>query len=254
MVRKGYSAPTYTQAPNAFFDDHMKDMGEAELKVVAFVIRQTFGYHRESHPISLTDFQDGTNLTRQAVVDGIKAAMERGVLDRAPSGNSFAYFLVVNEIDQEESTQETPASQPNRPEVVKEVDQSEHPLKKDSKERSKEQKTRPRDLLFDAIVEVCILDPKIDGSYIGKTKKALLKMEKTPQDVLDFGLWWYANDWRGKQGQAPSQYNLVTEIAKAQIVKSHPDKGPEEDAELAARLHAFFEQKRRQKEQAHADH
>jgi hypothetical protein len=90
---------------------------------------------------------------------------------------------------------------------------------------------RPRDLLFDAIVKVCNLSPKINGSYIGKTKKALVEMGKTPEDLYAFQEWWYQNDWRGQKGQAPSQNQLITEIEKAkQAAKRngngvHPDKG-----------------------------
>jgi hypothetical protein len=103
--------------------------------------------------------------------------------------------------------------------------------------------------MFDAIVQVCHLNPKIDGSYIGRTKQALLKMGKTPEDVKAFGGWWYANDWRGKQGQAPTPNLLVLEIEKPKISRpnTNRDKGPEEDPELAAALHTYFEEKRKGK-------
>lgn len=121
------------------------------------------------------------------------------------------------------------------------------------KENKEEDAARKRDPLFDAIVEVCKLNPKISGSYIGKTRKALSDMGKTPDDIQRFGVWWYANDWRGKQGQAPTQNQLVTEVEKAILAPSnghHPDKskGDGINHELAAYLKA-----RKAQEKSNAD-
>jgi hypothetical protein len=140
MAGKGYEKPNYTQAPNTFFDHHIKEMSEAEMKVVACVIRHTFGFHRERYRMSLSFFEEHTGLTRQGVIDGLADAMRRGVLDRAEVGNSYEYWLLVNEIDypnEEESTKLTSTSQCSRPALVNAVDQSEHALKKE-KETLKE--------------------------------------------------------------------------------------------------------------------
>ncbi len=144
-MSKGYDKPNYTQAPNVFFDQHLKEMGEAEYKVVACVIRHTFGYHRDRAPMSLSFFEATTGLTRQAVIDGINAARQRGVLGRSKTGNSYEYWLVVNEIDypfEQGSPTLTSASQPNRPELVNQVDHFEHALKKE-KENIKERGDSP---------------------------------------------------------------------------------------------------------------
>lgn len=103
-----YQKPTHTQTPNLLFDEHMKDMSEAELKVCLVAIRKTFGWHKDKDRISLSQFQKLTGLSRQGVIDGIRAAMNRGVLGREESGKSYAYFLVVKEDDQ-------PISQESRP-------------------------------------------------------------------------------------------------------------------------------------------
>jgi hypothetical protein len=41
-----FKSPNYTQTPNDLIDVEMKKMGEAELKVVLAIVRQTIGYHR----------------------------------------------------------------------------------------------------------------------------------------------------------------------------------------------------------------
>ena len=80
MNYPGYDEPNYTQTPNALFDDHLRDMGDAELRVVLCAIRKTFGYHKQEDGISLTQFQRMTGLSRQGVIDGIDAATQRGLL------------------------------------------------------------------------------------------------------------------------------------------------------------------------------
>lgn len=88
-----------------------------------------------------------------------------------------------------------------------------------------EAKPRKHDAMFDAIVAVCLLNPKIDGSYIGRTKRDLKKMDKTTEDVIEFGQWWYEYDWRGKQGQAPTLNQLVIEIGKPRNMQPRQHNG-----------------------------
>lgn len=108
----GFTSPNHTQTPNDLFDKLMKDMSEAELKVVLAAIRQTLGYHKTKDPISLTRFEEITGLSRQAVVDGVNAAIDRGVLSIVGQGKRGVniYELVIN-LDQSEKE----TSQESRP-------------------------------------------------------------------------------------------------------------------------------------------
>lgn len=110
-----YARPNYTQTPNLLLDQHIKDMGEAELKVVLIAVRKTIGWHKERDMISLSQFQEATGMSRQGVINGINDAVKRGVLSKVRQGNSFSYSLVVNEVDQK---------------VVNEVDTQKKVLKK----------------------------------------------------------------------------------------------------------------------------
>jgi hypothetical protein len=142
------SAPNYTQTPNELFDKFLPMMGEAELKVTLAIVRDTLGWHCDEHEMSLSYLQEKTGLSRQAVINGTAAGMERGTIQRRQSGQTYAYSLaiqsleVVNGVDQ--STKKTSqrsrpveqqSSQRSRPEVVNEVDTINKGKKKEIKEK-----------------------------------------------------------------------------------------------------------------------
>lgn len=111
----------YTQLPNVILDEYLPLMGIAELKVVMFVARKTFGWQKEDDKISLSQMEDATGLSRQGVIDGVNAAIERGVLCRVQVGQGFLYHLNIDE---------NVTSQDSRLELVKPVDQLEQKLVK----------------------------------------------------------------------------------------------------------------------------
>ena len=45
---RGYPGPNYTPVPDELFDEQLPDLSGAELKVLLYVIRRTFGFKRES--------------------------------------------------------------------------------------------------------------------------------------------------------------------------------------------------------------
>jgi phage replication O-like protein O len=94
----GYAPPNYTQTPNDFFDTHMADMGECELKVTLAIIRKTLGFHKKHDPISLSQLQTITGLSRQGVIDGVEKALERGIVEIVGTGKRgiTIYGLVIN--------------------------------------------------------------------------------------------------------------------------------------------------------------
>lgn len=72
--------PNYTQMPNAILDN-MASMTMPEFCVVTAICRQTFGWHRKSEKISVSQLQAMTGLSRHAVLDGIDAAIAHGWID-----------------------------------------------------------------------------------------------------------------------------------------------------------------------------
>lgn len=149
--------PNYTQIPNILIA-LMAEMREAELKVMLAIARETFGWHREEKLLSLTRLRALTGLSRQGVLNGIQAGLNRQLIKRRPEEGSFIYRLLVHEADQSTSLTGTP----NLPDqstpltalvheadqtVVHEVDTANKQRKKRPNKGEKERATRPADPL-----------------------------------------------------------------------------------------------------------
>ncbi len=67
----GYTSPNYTQVPDVLFDEQLPDLSGAELKVLLYIMRRTFGFKKEADNISLNQIATGI-VTREGV------ALDRG--------------------------------------------------------------------------------------------------------------------------------------------------------------------------------
>jgi hypothetical protein len=73
----GFGSPNYTQVPDELFDQLMPDLSGAELKVLLYIIRRTFGFKKQSDPISFNQFISGIKGKDGKILDrgcGIKNA------------------------------------------------------------------------------------------------------------------------------------------------------------------------------------
>lgn len=72
----------------------------------------------------------------------------------------------------------------------------------------KTEKQKKSQEMFSALTEACQIDLEtIRNGTRGKFNQAEKRMRDkgyTPDDVKEFGDWWYLQDWRGKQGQPPT--------------------------------------------------
>lgn len=91
--------PSFTRVPNAVLE-LMPELTNAELRVVLAVVRQTFGWHRDEAPISLSLFMKITGLSRPGVLNALNSVLHRGFVHRTRSGRTFAYTVLVNQFDQ----------------------------------------------------------------------------------------------------------------------------------------------------------
>lgn len=90
----GFQLPNYTQTPNDLFDVYLPDLGNAELRIVLAVIRETFGWEDKKSPtgrrqraeLSLSELRSMTGLSENSVIAGAKAAVKRGLLKRINPG------------------------------------------------------------------------------------------------------------------------------------------------------------------------
>src|SRR5215204_7591319 len=56
---RGYAGPNYTPVPDELFDELLPDLSGAELKVLLFVVRRTFGFKRDAAALSLAQMLHG---------------------------------------------------------------------------------------------------------------------------------------------------------------------------------------------------
>jgi DNA-binding transcriptional ArsR family regulator len=89
---KGYSKPNYTPVPDELFDEQLPDLSGAELKVLLYIIRRTFGFKKESDNISLNQLlhgiitkegvvlDRGTGLSKKTLLETLKNLVEKNLI------------------------------------------------------------------------------------------------------------------------------------------------------------------------------
>lgn len=82
MTTEAFPVPEFTQVPNRFFDMLSEDMESSEVRVTLIMIRQTFGFHRDSFKMGLGKLADAAGISRNAAKDGAEAAEKRGTFRR----------------------------------------------------------------------------------------------------------------------------------------------------------------------------
>lgn len=65
----GYKVPNYTATPNEIFDRFLSHLSHAELKVLLYIVRRTFGFHKE---------HEGDAISLSQICDGIKKEGQNG--------------------------------------------------------------------------------------------------------------------------------------------------------------------------------
>ncbi len=88
----GFRSPNYTMVPDDLFDDLMAGLSGAELKVLLYIIRRTFGFKKHSDDISLNQIcqgikarngrllDRGTGLSRSTVKVALQALLAKSVI------------------------------------------------------------------------------------------------------------------------------------------------------------------------------
>jgi Bacteriophage replication protein O len=66
---RGFVSPRYTQVPDELFDELMAHLSGAELKVLLYIIRRTFGFKKDSDNISLKQICTGITTREGEVLD-----------------------------------------------------------------------------------------------------------------------------------------------------------------------------------------
>jgi hypothetical protein len=89
---EGFYVPNSTQVPDTLFDELMADLSGAELKVVLYIIRRTFGFKRQSDTISINQLlrgitkkngevlDRGTGLAKPTLLRALRSLTERAII------------------------------------------------------------------------------------------------------------------------------------------------------------------------------
>jgi hypothetical protein len=68
-VYPGFGSPTYTQIPDEFFDRVMCHLSDAELRVLLYIMRRTFGFKKPADAISYNQFLRGIKTRDGRILD-----------------------------------------------------------------------------------------------------------------------------------------------------------------------------------------
>jgi phage replication O-like protein O len=91
---KGFRSPNTTPIPDEVFDELLADLSGAEVKVLLYICRRTFGWKKESDTISISQMMGGivkkdgdvldkgTGLSRDSVARAVKGLEQKGVIIR----------------------------------------------------------------------------------------------------------------------------------------------------------------------------
>lgn len=100
-IFQGFSLPNYTQVPDQLFDNLLPDLSEAELKVLLYIVRRTFGFKKDADNISLRQLSSGivardgrvldrgTGLSKSGVTKALLSLRKRGILIRTKNSDSI---------------------------------------------------------------------------------------------------------------------------------------------------------------------
>lgn len=144
--------PNSTAYPNFLFDI-MHTLKEGELRILNVIVRQTYGWHKDRDPISLSQMMALTGLSKQGVLDGREGLKNKNVIGFEIVNSITEYFVIepeelaknlaVQEVDNVKIEQ--PASQNRTNLDVHTVDTQKKELQnKSTKESEPSQSEKPK--------------------------------------------------------------------------------------------------------------
>lgn len=88
----GFPEPNWTPVPDALFDVLLPYLSDAELRVLLYLVRRTYGFKKRSDAVSLsqitggivkadgTRLDGGAGLSRQGAINGVKGLVSKGII------------------------------------------------------------------------------------------------------------------------------------------------------------------------------
>src|SRR2546427_11455404 len=69
FIFRGFQSPNFTQVPDEFFDFLLPRLSGAEIKVLLYIMRRTFGWKKASDDISFSQICEGITTREGDVLD-----------------------------------------------------------------------------------------------------------------------------------------------------------------------------------------
>ncbi len=201
-----FQSPNFTPIPNDFFD-MAPDMTEAEMRVTLFLMRHTFGYHREVVRMSIEKVMAGTRMSKHGVRDGASAAEERDTIARSVD-DGVTLWIVRVEDGARVPTGTPPSTLGDPGGVLKET-----PLQSSKEKNSIECPPPPKALtpqqdMVLALAQVMGIDDHLNGARLARLAAEIAKLGGTPDLIrkkYSLGGWYWSNNWRGQRGERPNE-------------------------------------------------
>lgn len=84
----------YTSIANELLDEIIKtQLTGSDYSVLFFVIRNTYGFNRKKHKMSITYFQKGCKLSRRTIINSLKRLVKAGILVKKKTALITEYGL-----------------------------------------------------------------------------------------------------------------------------------------------------------------
>lgn len=89
----GFDKSNHTQVPNDLFDEYMKDLTGAEIKVVMTIIRKTRGWHKETDLISYSQIEEISGLGRESISRAISGLKDKKLITIDDTKKTHSYEI-----------------------------------------------------------------------------------------------------------------------------------------------------------------
>lgn len=95
-MKEDFFVPNFTQTPNYFFDELLKELSSTEVHVMCAIIRKTYGWHKAEDKISFSQLTQATGLALSTVQNAIKKLVDKGIVVSKIVDGIRAYSFIVN--------------------------------------------------------------------------------------------------------------------------------------------------------------
>lgn len=249
----------YTRIANELMEAVMRlPLPGGHIRMILALIRRTYGFNKKADRISYSQLATATGLHRTHVIRIMNELVEANIVIRGEGRPCQAVTWAVNKhylqwkvsssseatsSTQANSTQATSSTQANSTQATRTSStqatrtsstQATHKRHKDNKDKDgadappSPKPPTPQQAMFEAICEVCVLDPAtVAKGRIGKRASTLVKAGYTPEQVRAYygkAGWWYQHDWRGRKGDPPKPEQIGETIKQAMSTDPPPER------------------------------